>query len=363
MNYKKLVSMLLVLAAVVLAAGCTGADDLLGGGELVITDSAGEQVILEEQPDRVAIAGKATVMVQDTVYLFEEAEERVVALENRRQSAYGFLPLVDPDFETKQLLEMNSGAEQIAAVNPDLVIMKNFMAESLGASLETLDIPVLYLDLETPDAFYKDIRALGEVFGSQERAEEIIDFYQTRVEKVEVLAGDIPADQKPSVLILEYSDRGGETAFSVPPVSWLQTRMVEIAGGNPVWTDLEASGGWTVVTLDQIASWDPDQIYLIDYQGEAAEVAVELYDADIWSELDAVQNDRFYAFAFDFYSWDQPDTRWILGLQWLATRIHPELQGNIDIQTEIFEFYQTLYRMEEDQVQEEVLPLLRGDVP
>jgi len=363
MNYKKIFGMIFMLLVVLTAAGCAGGSELLGDGELVITDSTGHQLTLEGEPTRIAIAGKATVMVQDTVYLFEEAEERVVALENRRQSAYGFLPLVDPEFESKQLLEMNSGAEQIAAVNPDLVIMKNFMAESLGVPLEALDIPVLYLNLETPTAFYEDIGVLGEVFGNQERAEEIISFYQERVDKVEVLTGDLEEAQKPSVLILEYSARGGETAFSVPPVSWLQTRMVELAGGDPVWSDLEASGGWTVVTLDQIASWDPDQIYLIDYQGEAAQVAVELYDADIWSELDAVQNNRFYAFAFDFYSWDQPDTRWILGLQWLATKIHPEVQGKIGIQDEVFEFYQTLYRMEKDIIQEEVLTLLRGDVP
>lgn len=364
MSWRRWLSMLIVMTAALAAVGCsTGGKPVDEEGGLRITDSTGHQVTLEDEPERIAVAGKATVMVQDAVYLFEEARDRVVALENRRQSAYGFLPVVDPAFDSKQLLEMNSGAEQIASVDPDLVIMKNFMAESLGTPLESLDIPVLYLDLETPDAFYQDITVLGYIFGNPERAEEVIGFYRERVGQVEKLVSGLALEKTPSVLVLEYSDRGGETAFSVPPVSWLQTQMVEIAGGDPVWSDLEASGGWTIVTLDQIASWNPDQIFVIDYQGQADQVVEGLSGAEIWRELDAVQNDRLYAFAFDFYSWDQPDTRWILGLQFLAARIHPELQNDIDLQSQVAAFYRTLYRMDEETFQQEVLPLLRGDLP
>jgi len=356
---KKLIPLLLITALFL------GACSALTGQEpaqpLEITDSTGHTVALEELPERIAIAGKATVMVQDTIFLFEEALNQVVALENRRQSAYRFLPVVDPGLDEKEFFEMNAGAEQIAAVNPDLVIMKNFMAEQLGEPLAQLDIPVIYLDLENPEAFYQDVETLGKVFGNPQRAEEINQFYRSRVEQVQEL---VPEDaRRPDVLVVEYSEDGGEVAFSVPPVSWLQTRMVELAGGRPIWQELEVSGGWTVITVDQIASWDPDQIFLIDYQGNASQVAADLKEDPIWSGLQAVQNDQLYAFAFDFYSWDQPDTRWILGLQWLAGKIQPQTAAEIDMLEQVEQFYSEMYRLDTETIEAEVMPKLRGDIP
>jgi iron complex transport system substrate-binding protein len=328
-----------------------------------ITDSTGHTAVIDGVPERIAIAGKATIMVQDAIYLFPEALEKVIALENRNQSAFSFLPVVDPGLEEKEIFEKNVGPEQIAAVNPDLVLMKSFMAESLGEPLEQLDLPVLYLDLETPDAFYEDLNTLGMVFGNQARADMLISYYQDRVANVENLVSSVSDDQKPSVLVLEYSEDGGEVAFSVPPVSWLQTRLVEIAGGDPVWKDLDMGGGWVVVNLEQIAAWDPDIVILIDYSGNASAVKNEIASNPILSNFRAVKDDQIFAFGYDFYSWDQPDTRWILGLQWLATKIHPDLTGDIDILEEVNSFYSELYGLDQETIESEILPLLTGDVP
>jgi iron complex transport system substrate-binding protein len=272
-------------------------------------------------------------MVQDSVYLFPEAYDRVVALENRNQSVFTFLPLLDPNLQDKVMLEINSGPEQIVALKPDLVILKNFMAEKLGNPLEELGIPVLYLNLENPDVFYKDINVLGQVFGNSDRAGEIIKFYQSRMSRVEELVSRLDTEHKPEVLILEYSDQGGKIAFHVPPVSWLQTGMVEAVGGVPIWTEVGEGGGWTIVTIDQIATWN------------------------------SVQNEQIFAFAFDFYSWDQPDTRWILGIQWLITKVQPHLDSEIKILSEVESFYSQLYGLDNESIEKEVIPLLTGDIP
>ena len=357
---KKNIILLVVLAA--LLSSCTAIGGSLGNeNPIEVTDSTGHTASLNGYPDRIALAGKATIMVQDTVYLFEEAPERLIALENRNQSAYSFLPLIDEGFEEKELLEKNIGPEQIAAVTPELVIMKSFMADQLGEPLELLDIPVIYLDLETPEAFYEDVFTLGAVFDAKDRAQEIVSYYQERVDRVESLVAE--AESRPDVLILQHSDRDGEVAFKVPPISWLQTRMVEMSAGNPVWSGIEAGEGWTVVNLEQIAAWDPDQIYIIDYSGNAEGVVAQLQENEIWANLSAVQNDLLFAFAFDLYSWDQPDTRWILGLEWLATKIHPDLTGEIDILEEVNTFYSFLYRMDEDAIARDIIPNLKGDLP
>lgn len=355
-------SLFLLVVFTVLLSACSGIGGSLGSEKQIeVTDSTGHNAVLDGFPERIAIAGKATIMVQDTVFLFEEAPERIIALEDRNQSAFSFLPLIDEAFEAKEIFEKNIGPEQIAAVQPDLVIMKSFMADQLGEPLEILDIPVIYLDLETPEAFYEDVLTLGAVFDAEQRAEEIVNYYQDRVGQVEDLVAS--ADTSPNVLILQHSDRDGEVAFKVPPVSWLQTRIVEMSGGTPIWKGIEAGDGWTVVNLEQIAAWDPDQIFIIDYSGNAETVVEQLEENEIWASLSAVLNDQLFAFGFDVYSWDQPDTRWILGLQWLATKIHPDLTGEIDILEEVSTFYSFLYRMDEEAITRDIIPILKGDLP
>ncbi len=355
-------TILLISLLTIMTAGCSIFPALSPAAqEREITDATGHTVTLSQTPERIAIAGRATVMVQDAIFLFEEAADRVVALESRNQSAFAFLPVVDPGVYDKEIFEKNVGPEQIAAAQPDLVIMKSFMAESIGEPLEQLNIPVIYLDLETPEAFYQDIEVLGQVFGNPDRAEEIKDYYQTRVTEVQEMV--TAAADKPSVLMLRYNEDGGEVAFNVPPASWLQTRLVEAAGGSPIWADIEGGKGWTVVNFEQIAAWNPEQIFLIDYAGEASEIIAELKTNPLWKDLDAIQNEQVFAFGYDFYSWDQPDTRWILGLQWLATKIHPSLTGDLHIMDEVNSFYQTLYSLDQETINNEVLPILSGDLP
>ena len=76
--------------------------------------------------------------------------------------------------------------------------------------------------------------------------------------------------------MLYYNDKDGNVAFNVPPASWMQTRMVEMAGGDPVWTEANLGGGWTQVSLEQIAAWDADQIFIIAYNQNALDVTEAL---------------------------------------------------------------------------------------
>ncbi|MFN3762348.1 MAG: ABC transporter substrate-binding protein, partial [Anaerolineae bacterium] len=213
-----------------------------------------------------------------------------------------------------------------------------------------------------PEQYFRELRALGQLLGNPARAEEVVAFYQERMERVQGRVADIPDEQKPRVLILQHSAKGGETAFSVPPAAWMQTRLAGMAGGRPVWLDVQGSG-WTVVTLEQIAAWDPDQVYVIDYFGDPRE-AVERLQADpVARNLKAVREGRVFAFPKDTYSWDQPDTRWILGLQWLAAHIHPDRFADLDILQEFTTFYRTLYRLDDAAIEGRLRPLLQGSLP
>lgn len=327
--------------------------------EITVVDALGRTVTFAEPPQRIVIAGKANFMLNDAVYLFPQAQERIVAL-TRASQDLGFLGVIEPQAEEKVRFAVDSSAEELAAAQPDLVLLKSFMSDQVGASLEELDIPVVYLDLETPEQYIRDIGILGTIFDDPERAEEIIDFYQTRLDEIESSLTGVDDDAKPDVLVLQYDNRSEEIAFKVPPPTWIQTWMATFAGGNPVW-EMEG-GGWTIVNLEQIAAWDPDEIYVIAYFANVDEVVEQLTQDPLWEPLSAVQNGRVFAFPKDYYSWDQPDTRWILGVTWLAKTLHPEALPEVEVMETMRTFYSELYGLDEETINQEILPQLQGDV-
>lgn len=328
---------------------------------IVVNDALGRQVILPGAPQRIVITGKALILIADAVYTFPEAPARVIALGKSSQGMDNFMPMIDPGYAEKATLEQDASAEQIAAFNPDLVILKSYLAETVGKPIEALGIPVIYLDFETPEQYTRDLVILGKVFQNESRSQELNVYYQSRVEQVRAVVQDIGS--KPKVLVLYFSDRDGKVAFNVPPLTWMQTLLVEMAGGFPVWSDASPGTGWTQVSLEQVAAWDADHIFIISYTANASDVVATLQGDAQWQSLRATQDGQLHAFPGDFYSWDQPDTRWILGLTWLAGRLHPELFPDLDIMGEAQQFYQTLYRLEPAVFDQKILPVFKGDLP
>ncbi len=328
---------------------------------ITVVDALDREVTFSSPPDRIIIAGKATTLVVNAVYLFPEAQERMVSFENRSQRGFHFYEVLIPQFDDLELLERNAGPEQIAPFNPDVVVLKSYMADSLGAALEVIDVPVVYVDFETPEQFERDIAIIGELLDNPQRAEEINDFYNTVLQGIEMKLEDVAQTDKPNVLLMQYSDEEGEIAFEVPSIDWIQTQLVILAGGTPVWMEAAEAGGWTVVGFEQIAAWNPEKVFVINYAEDPTAAVDSLKQNPNWMALDAVQQDEIYGFPGDFWSWDQPDPRWILGFTWLATKIHPEIMTHIDIESDTVHFYTEMYGLDLLAIESQILPIIRPE--
>jgi len=354
-----------LLCAAILLASCAtppAATPAPAPAAVGVHDSLGRTVTFASPPRRITVAGKSTLPLLEAMYLFPEARERVIGLVTGRQKPEVFLQFVDPALDGKSRLEVEAGPEQIAALTPDAVVLRSAMAEKLGQPLEGLGIPVVYLDMETPQQFERGVEMLGQLFGNEARADEIGAYYASRLELVASGLQGLASPDRPRILILQYTPRGGDVALEVPPASYLQTTMAELAGAVPVWKPDVSGGGWQVVNLEQILVWNPDQIYVISYDTDAAQVAAQLRADATWSGLQAVQDGHLFGFAGDIFSWDQPDPRWVLGQLWLARRVHPARFANIDMLDEVRAFFGEMYGMDRAAVDEHILPTLRGDV-
>ncbi len=348
----------LVLLLLLLLVGSTACQNVEMEGAQGITDALGREVQFSAPPQRIVIAGRANFMLSDALYLFPEAPERVLSLTKASQAANAFVQVLDPDAKAKTRFMADASAEELAAVQPDLVLLKSYMKDPLGDSLEQLGIPVVYLDLETPEQYARDLKTLGQLMDNPKRAQAIWDYYSDVLARVTQGTEDLDDVDKPRVLLLQYTDKGGEVAFKVPPATWIQTQMVTLAGGVPIWTEAAQGGGWVVVNFEQIAAWNPDQIYLINYFGNAADVVRALESDPQWSELDAVREEQLIPFIGDFHSWDQPDPRWGLGLLWLAKHMHPARFADMDIQAEMYHFFETYYGLDRATIETKIVPLM-----
>ena len=330
-------------------------------GAYTVTDALGREVKFTSAPQRIVVAGKAVFMLSDAIYLFPETEKRIIAIADRSQSAADFLPVIDSKFAEKKTLASEAGAEQIAPLKPDLVILKSFTREKLGKPIEELGIPVIYLDLETPEQYERDLKTLGAVLQNPARADVLINEYQHLAKATEELSKKISDDKKPKVLMLYYNEKDGAISLNIPPASWIQTTLVKLAGGIPVWVEANSGSGWTKVNFEQIAAWDADQIYVITYSADLNKAMGVIKADPQWLALRAMKDGKVYGFPTDYYSYDQPDTRWYMGLSWLAAKINPELYPNFNMEDTIIKFYKLMYNLDETVVKEKILPSMKGD--
>ena len=332
-------------------------------GPITVTDALNRTVKFDKAPQRIVITGKAFFMIIDAIYMFPEAKQRVIGMNDTSQNKLDFMPLIDSNMSTKTLFTGSDvGPEQILPAKPDVVITKSVNASKLGKSLEQVNVPVVYVDFELPEQYARDLAILGQLLGNVDRAKKIDAYYKTQMDRVSAKTKNVKDADKPQVLLLQYAEKSGTIAFSIPPAEWMQTLIVEMAGGKAIWKSSSDKGGWAVVNLEQIAAWNPDMVFVVNYTGNSKEVVKKLQADPKWQSLQAVKNNKLYGFPSDFYTWDQPDSRWGMGLIWLATKIQPTLFGDVNINQEINQFY-ALYGLDESTIKAKVTPLLQGDLP
>ncbi|MFP4613183.1 MAG: ABC transporter substrate-binding protein [Spirochaetaceae bacterium] len=350
-------AVMVVMFVAVLFPGALHAVDEPRDG-ITIQDARDREVTVPAVPERIVIAGRAVALLANALYLFPDVDDRVVAVGATDQGLGDFFSVLDDDPAEKTRLGRSAGPEEVLAREPDVVLLKSYMRNSLGKPLEAAGVPVVYLDLETPEQYGRDLRILGKLLAQSERAEEIVDAFDRRRRTLERATADV---QRPEVVLLSVAMRGNATSFRVAPEGWIQGTQVELGGGEPVWYDRALSPGWNEVQFEQIALWDPEVIVIVSYGAPADEVRDEVIEDERWKTLSAVREEEVHAMPSDFHSYGQPDTRWILGAEWIARVLHPGLFEE-SFGERIYAFYRDFYGMDRGDYEELIEPRLSGDL-
>ncbi|MCD4675258.1 MAG: ABC transporter substrate-binding protein, partial [Desulfobacula sp.] len=118
-----------------------------------------------------------------------------------------------------------------------------------------------------------------------------------------------------------------------------ETNLIEAAGGTCLNKRLDRKGKPGVtITREEFMTLNPDIIFI---SGFLSCPASDFYDYCITHDLlvDAVKNNRIYD---HFPLWDFGSPRWVLGLMFIANKLHPEI-FDYNMENEADRFYTTFF--------------------
>lgn len=204
--------------------------------------------------------------------------------------------------------------EAIVALNPDLVLAAGINTPDQVQALEDLGLTVFYLaNPVTMDEMYQSLLTVATLTGRTAETEALIETLKARVAVVaEKVAG---LDTRPTVFY-ELDSTDPSAPYTAGAGTFVDT-LITMAGGTNVGAAMDAP--WGQLSIEQIVADDPEIILL----GDAAYgVTVEsVGERAGWESLQAVTNNRIYAFNDDLVS--RPGPRLVDGLETLFGLIHP----------------------------------------
>ncbi len=336
---KKIISILLVILIMTTSLCACGNSGL----ELESTEPAG--TILEETETDLTIVDQAGRIVTvpkdfDSMALCYRVVIRFLLSLDQGDKIKGigkseeFLEVLEPGL--KDCMDVGKGVadiEALAELKPDIFFHKSHDPETLEA-VEALGIPSVGIDVETPEAMIVALDVLGKVCGEEEKAQQLISYYNERLESADIKAAGI--EQKKTAVLM------GSSIGKVADATMLQGEMIERAGGINVAAELQATELWPTAGTEQIFAWDPEYIFITGSES-AVYSAEDILNDPAWSEMQAVKNKNVYVMPAAVDSWEFPGVVSTLGIDYMMHIMYPELMSDQELQESVDSFYQLSY--------------------
>jgi len=315
--------LILILGFNLAACTVTEADN----SGITVTDQLEREVKVPREVESII----STYYISTSMVLALGAGDRLVGVEMKPDTR-PLYQYVKP--EIMELPQVGSAKalniEEILRLEPDLLILPIRLQDSVE-QLEELGLTVIVIDPEDLDSLSAAFLLLGKALGVQEKARELVTYYEEKIALVEGLAAQ--AKDKPRVYL------AGSELLRTCTREMYQHDVITLAGGDNVADGIE-TGYWANVSLEQVLSWDPEVILLAEYNDAQAQ---ELAQDKKWQGLAAVQNKQVHRFPSPIEPWDSPGPAAIQGILWLAHVLHPDAYSAAELEQEVEYFYGHFY--------------------
>ncbi|MGM0601822.1 MAG: ABC transporter substrate-binding protein [Bacillota bacterium] len=275
-------------------------------------DDLGHKIELKKEPERIISLAPS---ITELIY-FLGLEDKLVGV-----TTYANYP---PEAAEKEKIgsvtEVN--IEKIVTLEPDLIIADSINKSETLKRLNDLGMKAVGFNPLDIKETIEMIKIVGRLTGSAEKADEIAEKMDSRLERIEsLIAGELKKGKRPDVFYEIWSDplyTAGDNTFI--------NNVIEIAGGNNI--GKKAEGAWPRFGIESLIMADPD-VYISSPHSAAGGITVEnILNRPLFSELTAVKKKRVYLIDQDKIS--RPSPRIIDGLKEIAAAIFPELKEELE---------------------------------
>ncbi len=309
---RKSILVLLLILTTFIAVGCSkqpAVNSIDDESLITVTDMAGREVAIEGPIERILFDQWGCAEIVFAV-VGEEALGKTVAVGNNKTSEFMKSLYADKYSgkytQLKSLPNIGGGGggpfdvEAIIALKPDVFIINSTdpggIAEMVG-TLEKAGIPSIILNLaarpmETPQI---GIELIGNIFGKEERAQELNNFINTQFELINSKNLSERTD-KPTVYMEKGSGSADKYDSTWASGSW--SDIIEYAGGINIAAN--TSGSSAQIDPEYLITSDPDFIIIAGALGFGEDIykgtaVLDEYAKRVgWDKLKAVRENNYY---------------------------------------------------------------------
>lgn len=317
------------------------------GDTITVVDQLGRTVEMTKNPQRIIdIQHHSMVMMLEL-----GLEDRLIGVMSGYVKSLGsYMDKYYPELAELptpgNLKELN--IEEIAALEPDLVIFGHQLPEEYVQQLDDAGIPAIgfsmfvaeaeeaaKLDptLADSDAAYEAgmmeaITMIGEICEVSEKASALNDYILECRALVKERVSTLSDDEKVTV----YG--AGSNVLSTMGTGKYVDIMITRAGGINVAGELD---GINEVTMEQVSLWDPEVVIISNRYSESKDTIL----ADpVWAEITAVKNDMVLVTPEYVKPHGHPAPEAMcIGELWLASTLYPDLFSDINVDDYVNRFY------------------------
>ena len=234
--------------------------------------------------------------------------------------------------EGKEIYNLNK--ENLLNAKPDLIISQN-ICEVCSAHTEHVKMAMEMLE-KKPEVYTMDPHDVGEILvsikeiskmiGKEREGNELVDSLSKRLEFIKSKT----FEKKPKVVAIEWMDPFFTSGHWIP-------EMIEVAGGENLISSEKMPS--RKMKLEEIKKAAPDVIVIMpcgfDVKRTISEYNNVLAKNPHWNELKAVKENSVYAVDANSY-FSKPSLRTITGIEVLASIIHPDVFGDLQLPEDSF---------------------------
>lgn len=242
---------------------------------------------------------------------------------------------VQPEYanlDTYKVQEYEGNIEELLKLKPDVV----FGWYTLKNEKEMRDagIPLVLLKSTGLADEMKNIAIIGEVTGTQDKAKELVGYFNDTIKQIENKVADIPVSQRKKVMVLSKSN-----PIKAMGADARDGDMIRKAGGVSVMDDMK--GFFVDLNMETLLNLDPDYIIVSPTSNTSYS---DIMNNPVWDSVRAKKEGHVYQAPTGVFYWDKSQVEPNLYLLWLANLMYPDIITSEQLKDEAKKFYKQIFK-------------------